>query len=70
LRQSGRGRQNWLEGAGQEASGDGDAAIALSKPDKISRRLNSQPEHIEIAGVLGLGEFDDARIDLLNIELT
>lgn len=48
----------------------GMAAIALSKPDKVSTRLNCQPEHIEIAGALGLGEFDDARIDLRNIEIT
>jgi hypothetical protein len=48
----------------------GMAAIALSKPDKVSTRLNCQTEHIEIAGALGLGEFDDAKIDLRNIELT
>ena len=45
------------------------APIALSKPDKVSTRLNCQPEHIEIAGALGLGEFDDAKIDLRQIEL-
>lgn len=46
------------------------APIALSKPDKVTTRLNSQIEHIEIAGALGLGVFDDARIDVRNIELT
>lgn len=40
------------------------APIALSKPDKVSTRLNCQPEHIEIAAALGLGVFDDAKIDL------
>ncbi len=44
--------------------------IALSKPDKVARRLNAQPEHIEIASALGLGEFDDAKIDVRNIELS
>jgi len=45
------------------------APIALSKPDKVSKRLNSQPEHIEISGALGLGEFDDAKILVRNIDL-
>jgi uncharacterized protein (DUF362 family) len=43
------------------------APVALSKPDKVSTRLNCQPEHIEIAGVLGLGEFDDSKIDVRKI---
>ena len=46
------------------------ATIALSKPDKVSTRLNCQPEHIEIAGALGLGEFNDAKIDVREIALT
>jgi uncharacterized protein (DUF362 family) len=45
------------------------ASIALSKPDRVSRRLNCQPEHIEIAGALGLGEFDDSKIDVRAIDL-
>jgi hypothetical protein len=40
------------------------ASIALSKPDRASTFLNCQVEHIEIAGSLGLGVFDDAKIDL------
>lgn len=44
------------------------APVALSKPDKVSTRLNCQPEHIEIAASLGLGVFDDAKIDLRKIE--
>jgi len=44
--------------------------IALSKPDKDSTFLNCQVEHIEIAGNLGLGVFDDAKIDVRRISLT
>jgi hypothetical protein len=42
----------------------GMAPIALSKPDKDSTFLNCQVEHIEIAGTLGLGVFDDRKIDV------
>ncbi len=40
--------------------------IALAKPDgkSIQQSLNMAPEHIEVAGALGLGVFDDAKIDL------
>jgi uncharacterized protein (DUF362 family) len=38
------------------------APIALLKPDADSTYLNCQPEHIEIAGALGLGEFEDSKI--------
>ncbi len=44
-------------------------SIALSKPDKDSQFLNCQVEHIEIAGMLGLGVFDDARIDVRRVKL-
>jgi hypothetical protein len=44
--------------------------IALSKPDKDSHFLNCQVEHIEIAGNLGLGIFDDAKIDVRRLSLT
>src|SRR5262249_27625135 len=47
----------------------GMASIALSKPDKDSTYLNCQVEHIEIAGTLGLGVFDDARIDVKRFKL-
>ncbi len=43
--------------------------IALSKPDKDSHFLNCQVEHIEIAGILGLGVFDDAKIELKRFNL-
>lgn len=45
-------------------------SIALSKPDKDSTFLNCQVEHIEIAGQLGLGVFDDAKIDVRRVNLT
>jgi hypothetical protein len=39
-------------------------SIALSKPDDASHFLNCQVEHIEIAGSLGLGVFDDSQIQV------
>ena len=47
----------------------GMASIALSKPDRFSHFLNCQPEHIEIAGLLGLGVFDDKKIDVRKVSL-
>jgi len=47
----------------------GMAPIASSKPDAKSTFLNCQVEHIEIAGSLGLGEFDDARIEHRHVQL-
>jgi uncharacterized protein (DUF362 family) len=47
----------------------GMAPIALSKPDKDSTFLNCQVEHIEIAGMLQLGEFDDSKINVKRIRL-
>lgn len=37
--------------------------ISDAKPDDVSSFLNRQPEHIEIAGALGLGTWDERRID-------
>ena len=48
----------------------GMASIALSKPDDASHFLNCQVEHIEIAGSLGLGVFDDTKIDVKRYHLT
>jgi uncharacterized protein (DUF362 family) len=39
------------------------------KPDNFSHFVHRQPEHIEIAGALGLGEFDEKKIDLRRIAL-
>jgi len=43
--------------------------IATAKPDSDSTFLNMQPEHIEIAGDIGLGVFDDKRIDVRRFKL-
>ena len=48
----------------------GMAKIADSKPDAVSTFLNCQVEHIEIAGALGLGEFDDKKIDVRKVALS
>jgi uncharacterized protein (DUF362 family) len=47
----------------------GMASIALSKPDNESHYLNAQVEHIEIAGMLQLGMFDDAKINVKRINM-
>jgi uncharacterized protein (DUF362 family) len=44
--------------------------IALDRPDQFSTFLNRQPEHVEIAGALGLGEWDRARIKLESVSLS
>ena len=38
--------------------------VGEALPDKDSRYYRMQPEHVEIAGVLGLGEYDDKKIDV------
>ncbi len=43
--------------------------IADAKPDADSSYLNMQVEHIEIAGVLGLGMFADDKIDVRRFKL-
>ncbi len=43
--------------------------LALAKPDKDSIYLNCQIEHIEIAGMLGLGVFDDDKIEIKRFRL-
>ena len=48
----------------------GMAPVAVSKPDADSTFLNCQPEHIEIAGALGLGVFDDKKIERKKFDLT
>jgi len=47
----------------------GMTTVALSKPDDDSHYLNCQVEHIELAGALGLGVFDDKKIDLKRFKL-
>lgn len=43
--------------------------IAAGNPDKDSTFLNMQVEHIEIAGAIGLGTWDDKKIDVRHIRL-
>ena len=43
--------------------------IGTAKPDADSTFLNMQPEHIEIAGALGLGVFDDKKMDVRQVKL-
>jgi hypothetical protein len=47
----------------------GMAPVALSKPDKDSHYLNCQVEHIEIAGMMGLGQFQDDKIEVRQVKL-
>lgn len=44
-------------------------SIAEGKPDPDSTFLNMQVEHIEIAGALGLGVYQDQKIDLRKFDL-
>jgi uncharacterized protein (DUF362 family) len=48
----------------------GMSVIAESKPDQYSTFVRRQPEHIEIAGALGLGEWDEKRIEWKRFELS
>ena len=43
--------------------------IAEAKPDEVTTILNRQSEHVEIAGALSLGVWDERRIDLRQREL-
>ena len=43
--------------------------IAVDRPDKYDTFLNRQPEHIEIAGAMGLGEWDESKIDVRRMRL-
>jgi hypothetical protein len=38
-------------------------------PDEFDHFVHKQPEHIELAGAAGLGEFDEKKIDLRKIRL-
>ena len=43
--------------------------LAEAAPDEFSHFVRRQPEHVEIAGALGLGEWDRAKIDLRRLKL-
>jgi uncharacterized protein (DUF362 family) len=47
----------------------GKRPLAEDAPDNFSTFVRRQPEHVEIAGALGLGEWDRKRIDLRRIAL-
>jgi uncharacterized protein (DUF362 family) len=43
--------------------------VALARPDEDSRFLNMQPEHVEIAGAMGMGEFDEKNINWVKLRI-
>ncbi len=43
--------------------------VAEALPDQFSTFLRRQPEHVEIAGAIGLGEWDEKKIDLRRFRL-
>ena len=43
--------------------------IVEDKPDQFSHFVHRQPEHIEIAGALGLGEFDLAKVNFRKLSV-
>ncbi len=43
--------------------------VAFAKADRENRFSHPQVEHIELAGILGLGEFDDSKIQLKRFDL-
>jgi hypothetical protein len=47
----------------------GMAPIVYAKPDRDSTYVHGQVEHIEIASALGLGEFDDKKIQVKRFEI-
>ncbi len=59
-----------LQAIDAQRAAKGMVSIALSKPDSDSHFLNCQVEHIEIAGMLGLGEFDSQKITVRKVDLT
>jgi uncharacterized protein DUF362 len=61
-------RTGWLA-IDEQRVRKGMAPVAFSKPDADSHYLNCQPEHIEIAGALGLGVFDEKKIERKDFQL-
>ena len=47
----------------------GKPKLVEDKPDQFSTFVHRQPEHVEIAGALGLGEWDRQKIDLRSFKL-
>lgn len=44
--------------------------LVEDKPDRFSTFVHRQPEHVEIAGAMGLGEWDEKKIDVRRITLS
>lgn len=44
-------------------------SVAEDRPDKFSTFLSRQPEHVEIAGAMGLGEWDEKKMDVRRVKL-
>ncbi len=44
--------------------------LVEDRPDEFSHFIHRQPEHVEIAGALGLGEWDRAKIDLRAVKIS
>ena len=53
----------------QKRASMGLQTVAEARPDKYSTFLSRQPEHVEIAGALGLGEWNESKIDVRRIRL-
>lgn len=47
----------------------GKPKLVEDRPDQFSTFVHRQPEHVEIAGALGLGEWDRKKIDLREIRI-
>lgn len=47
----------------------GKPKLVEDKPDRFSTFVHRQPEHVEIAGALGLGEWDREKIDLRTFQV-
>ncbi|MBM3851811.1 MAG: DUF362 domain-containing protein [Verrucomicrobia bacterium] len=61
-------RIGWKE-IEQKRAAVGMKPIVEAPPDRFSTFVHCQPEHIEIAGALGLGVFDEKKINLRRIDL-
>ncbi len=59
-----------LRALDEQRAAKGMDSIAKSRPDADSHYWNCQVEHIEFAGMLGLGEFDDKKIVVKRFDLS
>lgn len=57
-------RRHWLRAAA------GMKPVAEALPDAHSTFLRRQPEHVELAGALGLGEWNREKIDHRKVRLS